>query len=58
MPLPDRPTLRELVRKSRAEQAFTGTDYRWLTNILVTLEHDSMYRIRERMRQSEKDEKG
>jgi hypothetical protein len=55
LPLPDRATLQELIRKCRAVQPFTGTDYNWLVNILVTLEHDAMYALRERMRKYEQE---
>lgn len=58
LPLPERSVLRELIRKARAEQPFTGTDYRWLVNVLVTLEGDMMYGLKERMRKYEADEKG
>lgn len=58
LPLPERPVLRELIRKARTEEPFTGTDYRWLVNVLVTLDGDTMYALKERMRRYEAAEKG
>jgi hypothetical protein len=57
LPLPSSAELRDLIRKARGEQPFTGTDYRWIVNVLVTLEHDSMYQLKERMKRYEAEDR-
>lgn len=56
MPLPKREELRELLRKARFQQPFTSSDYLWLVNIMATLERDPSYKLKQRMREYEKED--
>lgn len=67
--LPDFPTLRALIRKTRAirenvkqsgrqHDEFTEEELQWMFNILATLEHDPSYKLKERMKRCAAEENG